>query len=80
MDVAVRSGVYNWVVRKSSFSIVYTVASPQFFDNFYLRIPIYKRKDFEKLPLSTISDFFSQNIMTGWLESVVINTLYMINL
>ena len=79
MDVAVRSGVYNWVVRKSSFS-TYTVARPQFFDNFYLRIPIYKRKDFEKLPLSTISDFFSQNIMTGWLESVVINTLYMINL
>ena len=61
MDIAVWFGVYNWVVRKSSFS-TYTVATPNIFDNFYFLIPIYDRKDFEKFPLLTISDFLLKKL------------------
>jgi hypothetical protein len=56
MDVAVWSRVYNWVVRKSIFS-TYTVATANIFNNSYFLILVYDRKDFEKFPLLTISDF-----------------------
>ena len=55
----------GWLERVVLVHTHYTVATPKFFDNFYFTIPIYDRKDFEKFPPLTISDFLLNKLRLG---------------